>query len=288
VRREWTLRSDTIAGEGALLEELVVIAVQFSTPTPRSVDPSDVRTFLPMANGSPGRSIRRRLTTTLATALLVLAGDQVLGHYASGTILHSWTYTPSGTYSYFIPVCDSGFDDGAEETRIIDALNEWNEINGELRFSWTNWSDLECNTQIIGGSSLVQIHWGSFSDDTIAQADLWPYDGTSIDDCIITVDSDNNLPTWGSYSWYTGTGGPSTSQLDLESVLVHELGHCAGLNGNGTGDSGHSAHEGTYVMHCRHPTSPDNCTSTNPKGTEKDELLIHDKDFYIVLYGNSH
>jgi hypothetical protein len=53
---------------------------------------------------------------------------------------------------------------------------------------------------------------------------------TNEDGRVITLDID--AAGWG---WYTGTGAVPTGRIDLFSVLMHELGHLAGLDHTASG-----------------------------------------------------
>jgi len=247
----------------------------------------------------------KRITTILVLALLLLLpavpsttaqptptpADAVAPqpHINEGDI-EKWKDDPD-TYGYgfqhFVWICTVGYSAPGAEQRVIDAANEWNEIGGEYALSWAGeiWTDQECLNQFNGTDSVVMVTGASITSGPIAQSyPQCPLDPgcdwawSKIDDCDIYLDMDGILESQGnaSFSWYLGTGSPSSSQVDLESVVVHELGHCLGI-------TGHSTHYGPYVMH-----NTLNPTGGDPRGVEKDETWSHDKDLYIGIYGNTH
>jgi hypothetical protein len=198
----------------------------------------------------------------------------VNAHLVSGD-LEKWVdFTdPYGQgFDNFAYICTYLYNDDGDN-RVIDAANEWNGIGGEFAMWWLGWSDSTCLSQYNGTGPVIMVTGSAHSGDNLGTAEAYcPADNpcdvfswSRIDDCKVDLDMDNTLSTYGAYSWYMGTGSPSSSQVDIESVLVHELGHCLGI-------TGHSGEEGNYVMHCILNNYPDDCNAKNPKGIEKDEL----------------
>lgn len=215
----------------------------------------------------------RIAAVVVQSALLAFAGPaNVTGHVSGGSAY--WEGWNLNGYSYWVNVCDTNMS-GASESRLIDAAGEWSEIGGELKFNWTGWSGVICNQNWGNQANQVRVDYGPLGGDVLGEAFVNLIFG-QVDQVDITIDNDGSLSTWGTYSWYTGTGSPSSTQVDLESVLVHELGHALAA-------LGHSTENEVYIM--------DNSLGDpgSPKGVEKDErVYFHDSALYTDLYGTTH
>jgi hypothetical protein len=228
---------------------------------------------------------RRVATLFLAVALLLLASPGAAR--AAITNTDPWIYQIEGGWNHFVRVCDVGYpSNGDVEQRIIDAFVEWEEINGELNFGWNDISDSACNDYMANDPRpWIKVTNGLLSGDTLGQTNNnWVNGSGRIYNCLITIDS-NTLADWQHYytessggygAWYFGSGSPPAGQIDFESVLVHEIGHCLAVDG-------HLDAPSSAVMYgCLNPTCG------NPEGIEKDERTASDTPLYSNMYGTTH
>lgn len=220
------------------------------------------------------------------------------------------TWVPNGLYgyTYFVQVCTYQWNTDFDN-RVADAAAEWTERGGELALVYAGWSDSTCLANLNAGGRIIFVtspavfrgfnneygNWvdtgigDDLDDNTLGEACLirefsptgpgcsgGAFDGLT---CMVTLDMNNQLDTWGTYSWYAGTGAPSSSQVDAESVLVHEFGHCLSARG-------HTVHPGSE-SDIMDNTLGDGGT---PKGVEKDEVPFgtHDSSLYTNHYGTVH
>ncbi len=95
--------------------------------------------------------------------------------------------------------------------------------------------------------------------------------------CLNYRDSNNKLSGFRitinqEYTWYTGTGNPSSSQFDLQSIVTHELGHAVGL-------------DHTQSSHCPNSSSMATMCAGSPIGkTWQRSLSSDDKSGIRSLY----
>lgn len=219
--------------------------------------------------------MRRFILAALAAILLVAVPAQSTAHTSGGSV--RWEANNIGEWTYVVYVCDTNMPSEQHEDRIKNAIGEWNEIGGELHFSWTDWDTFTCNTNYLyGAGNVVRVILTPLSGGNLGHTDIQLNSGR-IDEATIRIDNDG----WGGcgdYSWYTGTSGPGANQVDFESVLVHEFGHAFGA-------LGHTTHLEQSIM-------DDNLTDIVggcPERVEKDErVYFHDTELYGSLYGYSH
>jgi hypothetical protein len=221
-----------------------------------------------------------------------------------------WITNNLYTYDHFIQVCTYQWNTDFDN-RVADAAAEWTEKGGELGLIYAGWSDSTCLANLNAYGNIVFVtspavfrgfsgdfgDWvGGSGDDLDANTSgqtcvMRTLSGGScggglgdVDYCMITLDMNNQLDDWGTYSWYAGTGSPSSSQLDAESVLVHEMGHCLAALGHTT----HAGSEDDVMDDTLGGVSGG--SATTPKGVEKDEVPLptHDGLLYTSNYGTTH
>ena len=201
-----------------------------------------------------------------------------------------WEGQSGGGYSYWVYLCESGFSANSR-TRLINAADEWNEINGELHFSMLA-DGTDCQSWLDTGQNVVWAKLANLADGDFAHTDCNLIFG-QVDQCEIYVTSDQSWTTGTScadlspntvynFTWYTGTGSPSSTQIDVESVFVHEVGHAVRV-GHNSGD-----YEDAIMDNAINDDSgsPPDC---DPRGIEKDERVYsHDTSAYTQFYGTTH
>lgn len=218
------------------------------------------------------RSLRIAAVAFQAAVLALGVPASVAGHTSGG--FSKWEGWSEGGYSYNVMVCDTNLSSGAA-ARMNDARTEWNEIGGELFFTNTGWDAATCSSFWNGALNVVRVKMGPLGGNTLGFA-LTNLIFGQVDQVDITIDNDNTTTTYGSYTWYTGTGSPSSNQFDMESVMVHEFGHALAA-------LGHSTENENYIMD---DTLGD---GGSPEGKEKDErIYLHDTALYSDNYGTSH
>jgi hypothetical protein len=228
----------------------------------------------------------KRITTLLTTLALILALPSTASADTSDGGV-TWITNNLYGYNHFIQVCTYAFNTDADN-RVADAAAEWTELGGELAFVYAGWDDSNCLANWNANGNIVYVSGnGDLGGDTLGSTTCYRQLGTgcgpatgwgSVVRCRIMLDMDNYTTSYGTYSWYMGTGLPGSEQIDIESVVVHELGHCLARAGHDT----HSGHE-SYVM----DDSLGN--PSDPEGVENDELLwSHDKALYTDFYGTTH
>ena len=219
----------------------------------------------------------KRITAILLALVIVFAiPGSASAHWDAA---YRWEGQSQSNYSYWVDVCASGnMASGNNNARLDDARGEWNEIGGELLF---NEVITNCSILLGGAGNAVHVYFTPLSGDTLGSTNcnlIWnPGDARYyVDQCTVAIDSDNATTSCGSYTWYTGAGSPGVNEIDLESVLVHELGHALRV--------GHSSDGEAYIM-------DNNLSDTGgcPEGVEKDERVYsHDTQAYTQYYGTTH
>ncbi|MCK4722529.1 MAG: matrixin family metalloprotease, partial [Dehalococcoidia bacterium] len=108
-------------------------------------------------------------------------------------------------------------DCAGEWRAVIDAMQTWNDVdNADFYFEYggpTTATDFSPN-------GINEIAWVHSSRPYIAACYIWGV-GDTITECdVIFNDSD--------YTWDT-SGSPTASEMDVQNIAVHELGHCLSL-----------------------------------------------------------
>ncbi|MEX0630317.1 MAG: hypothetical protein WEE67_08170 [Chloroflexota bacterium] len=218
----------------------------------------------------------KRITAVLLALLVLLAvpgsasaaptdiskPSQVNAAVSNG---HAWitniVCNGQGCFNHYVRVCDYGFNSSSTiAARIIDALNQWNAIDGELLYEWMgSWSDATCNSEMANSPlPTVMITNAQLSGSPVGllgQTDNnWINAQGKIYNC--RVDIDRAGATWNGQwnmqgvtgSWYTGSGSPGPTQLDFEGTVAHEMGHCLSW------DNHLDSPNGALMYNCWSPT----------------------------------
>jgi hypothetical protein len=194
-------------------------------------------------------------------------------------------------YDSFVQVCTIGFNTDADN-RVAEAAAVWSNLGGELKLSYAGWSDSTCAANWAANATMVRVTAnGDNGGNNLGTTNCYRGVGgnncgtvalTEVVRCDIDLDMDNDLDTWGSYTWNLGTDAPTSSEVDFYSVMLHEMGHCITTT--------ETSEDGDYIMNgCLAPTDTDyenGCP--NPKGINKEAFWIHDVQLYTSMYGTTH
>lgn len=184
-----------------------------------------------------------------------------------GWIAHS----DGTTYTYRIPVCLDPLVGGptwntagdARHARIQNAMNIWNNINGELFYWPTNSS---CSTLHNTGHPFMQISKKDISQLGITDLPSTlcnePWGLSCHKEVFVWYDSAGT-------NWWTGTSTPPAGYYDFESIILHEMGH-------------------TMTCSPHSPTTSDVMYSGMGPGVTKRILSSTDQLCYSHYYGTTH
>ncbi len=157
--------------------------------------------------------IQERRLVGLAAGLLALSvvAPVQATHNLTNRI---WDYQPWGNYDYAPRYSFEAPVPSSCRTSFRTAATTWNNRNRELRF--------------VEGTATVWIHvkyfdlgWPNNDDPAFVAFDLF----TGISWADINFNNDVDGPNGASYTPYCGSGTPSSSQYDLQTLALHELGH---------------------------------------------------------------
>lgn len=140
--------------------------------------------------------MRKRLKVTILTLVLLFTFSlPVLAHIATDRV---WANNV---------VCyDSGYSGTSATNRIKESANNWNSKVSSFEFEYLDGS----SHQLKSGSTSP----GAPAETYVEIGGDW---STNITGCTTHFST--------AYSWYYGTGSPSSSQYDMLSICKHELGH---------------------------------------------------------------
>ncbi|MGH2455252.1 MAG: hypothetical protein ACRDHD_03225 [Candidatus Limnocylindria bacterium] len=226
------------------------------------------------------------VVTACLLALVIVA--PVSGSHNQYNPIRKWAVRNVSPYTHYIPVCppwESAAWNLASAThaRVNDAMSEWNEGGGELYFYRTNTG---CSTMDGSDTPHVEVTWDSATSfDISVPGQMQPCYDKGLSDIFcnfmenppvlyratIMLDSDQAA------IYYWGSGSPPSNRHDVESVLLHELGHTLMvMHWSGGGCS-----PGNNLVMC----------AFIALGQERDEVwpgYVHDQYNYWDIYGSTH
>jgi hypothetical protein len=219
----------------------------------------------------------KRITLTAFYAAIFLVGISVASSRAhSPTSWYGglgWVRDLSVTYAWTGQLPTSAW-----RTPIKNAAATWNKAGAKLTF-------VESSTAISHGytacGSAYQdngVWYRSLSSTYLAWTSWCTFSGTN-EMYSFQLSVNKN------YSWYIGTGTPSSSQYDLQSVATHELGHAGGWahhwNDPGYGGDYYCSWNGDSTSPTRHTMCAETANGTIMQRT----LGPHDLDTFQNRYG---
>lgn len=162
----------------------------------------------------------------LALGASLFAAPSAFGYSLMGPDW-SWQSQPMSDPFYFNP---SSFPAGVgTQTQVTNAftgaMDVWKD-EGASGFAFTYGGNVSTTSWTSGDKHIASYYNGSIGGATLAITQTWSWGG-DITDCDQRYYASN---AWGSISWSAATSGAGWFELDLERVMIHELGHCAGLD----------------------------------------------------------
>jgi hypothetical protein len=132
---------------------------------------------------------------------------------ASQCYLYDGYKWPTSSVSYKIN--ENTYDCTGEGAAVQAAANTWNNIGVNFAFQYTGTHYNTYSSQ----NYVNEIMWGTPSQPAVALTTYWAYTTGEIIECDIVFDD--------SYNWSSTT--PNSSQMDVQTVALHELGHWLNL-----------------------------------------------------------
>lgn len=224
----------------------------------------------------------KKLLLALVTAAAVLIAGTTPALATDNTQPGHWQYNLSGEgHDYNVGVCPpfeySAWDlNQSSHLRVYGAMNEWNLGNGELRFYRTN---VSCQGMADLHLPYVEVTWDIFATQTdFAFADVC-YNSLLIlcslkESTPIVYRTIISLDYAKLNQWYWLGGIPDQNHWDVQSAVLHELGHSFPV--------GHATGNDNLVMA---PVLP---RGLNKRAVFSSGGYYHDQQNYTGKYGNTH
>lgn len=169
---------------------------------------------------------------TRMTRLLFAAAAAIIAAPTVHAFVHLWNNDQHLSIGEDMMVNDRDFPEGAAfHEAIEDATNFWADLTGssyDLDHGTYNTAGLAVT---IYGNLRNEIYRGSLPDGVMGRATSTAV-GSHVDECDINI---NNNPTGASGSnlnWSLIAPSPNSNRVPLKLVVVHEQGHCAGMEHN--------------------------------------------------------
>lgn len=169
------------------------------------------------------RMMRTAFVGVLVGAVLGVVAGTAVAHQASNAFSATWDSDPDFDIGYLYGDLNSS----TARTSIWASDTAWDTLSGSTldfidgSYNQSNiWSGSPCDEP--SGAVTVIAHniSGAWASERTCVA------GSTITRSTVLLDT---APNSGSYDWNVGSGSPAGDEVDLRSVMVHELGHAGGM-----------------------------------------------------------